>query len=399
MINMSCGQTSLHPECLKALSQQIYQPIYYPDYWSTEIAVVDMLRKICHTQNDVLLMAGSATYGEEAALMSLLEPGDKVLTVNSGMYGQVLTDLTRIVGAQPVELKVEEGKGVDVSIIRHHLELDPGIKMVALAYADTSQGSLNPVPEIGKMMKDFPDTLLMVDAVSALAAMELRLDDWRIDICCTSPQKCVNAPQGLAIVFVSNRAWNVIKARNVPINSLCMDLTVWKEYHDGVRAASTTGQWQDISTVTTKSIHGPSPSYSLVYGLKASLEAILIEGLENVYRRHTAASKAIRAALRALGLGVKADEEVAAPMATTIVFPGPVDWTNFSSKMLVEHGIAIAGGFRIGNMGFVADPRYVIPTIAALESTLLDSGFPVEPGAGVKAAEAVFREASKLQDI
>ncbi|HBG74000.1 MAG: hypothetical protein A2X25_02335 [Chloroflexi bacterium GWB2_49_20] len=399
MINMSCGQTSLNPECLKALSKQIFQPIYYPEYWSTEIAVVDMLRKICHTQNDVLLMAGSATYGEEAAMLSLLEPGDKVLTVNSGMYGQVLTDLTKIVGAQPIEIKVEEGKSVEPSIIRDQLELDPEIKMVALVYADTSQGTVNPVPEIGDMMRDFPDVLLMVDAVSALAALELRLDEWRIDICCTSPQKCVNAPQGLAIVFVSNRAWAVIKDRKTPINSLCMDLTVWKEYHDGVRVASTTGQWQDISTVTTKCVHGPSPSYSLVYGLKASLEAILFEGLENVYHRHSSASKAIRVALRALGLGVKADEEVAAPMATTIVFPKPVDWTKFASKMLMDYGIAIAGDFRIGNMGFVADPRYVIPTIAALESTLLDFGFPVELGAGVKAAHCVFEETYNFQEI
>jgi aspartate aminotransferase-like enzyme len=92
-LNMSCGQTSLYPECLSALGEQVFQPIYYPEYWKTEIAAIDMLREICHTRNDVLLMAGSATYGEEAALLSLLEPQDKVLTVNSGMNGQVLTEL------------------------------------------------------------------------------------------------------------------------------------------------------------------------------------------------------------------------------------------------------------------------------------------------------------------
>lgn len=390
--NMSCGQTSLYPECLTALGEQIYQPIYYPEYWRTEIAVVDMLQEICHTRNDVLLLDGSATYGEEAAMLSLLEPGQKVLTVNSGMYGQVLTELAGIVGARPVEIKVAEGGAVRPEAIRRKLQDDPEIKMVAVVYADTSQGSVNPVPEIGEMLKDYPEVLFMVDAVSALTAMELRLDDWRIDVCCTSPQKCVNAPQGLAIVIAGERAWKTIKNRKTAIPSLCLDLFVWKEYHDGVRAAYNSGRWNDISTVTTKAIHGPSPSYTLVRGLKASLEAIMKEGLTSVYRRHRVAARAVREAVRALGLAVKADESVAAPMTTSLVFPRPLDWTAFSGKMLEEHGIALAAGFRIGNMGLVADPRYVIPTIAALEQTLRSMGWDVELGAGVRAAQRVFAE-------
>jgi aspartate aminotransferase-like enzyme len=394
-LNMSCGQTSLYPECQTALGEQIYQPIYYPEYWATEIAVVDMLREICHTHNDVLLMAGSATYGEEAAMLSLLEPHEKVLTVNSGMYGQVLTELAGIVGAQAVEIKIKEGDAVRPDAIRRKLESDREIKMVAAVYADTSQGSMNPVAEIGEMLQDFPNVLFMVDAVSALTALELRIDDWRIDVCCTSPQKCVNAPQGLAIVVAGDRVWKKIESRRTPIHSLCLDLGVWKEYHDGVRAAFSSGRWQDISTVTTKAIHGPSPSYTLVRGLKASLEAILKEGLENVYHRHRIAAKAVREAVRALGLQVKAGESVAAPMTTTLVFPRPMDWTAFSQKMLEEHGIAIAAGFRIGNMGLAADPRQVIPTIAALEQTLRSMGWDVELGAGIRAAESVFAEDMK----
>ncbi len=394
-LNMSCGQTSLYPECLSALGSQVFQPIYYPEYWATEIAAIDMLREICHTRHDVLLLAGSATYGEEAAMLSLLEPQEKVLTVNSGMYGQVLTDLANIVGARAVELKVPEGQAVRPEAIRRALENDPEIAMVAVVYADTSQGSVNPVAEIGKMLQDFPNVLFMVDAVSALTAMELRVDDWRIDICCTSPQKCVNAPQGLAIVVAGERAWNKLKRRKTPIRSLCLDLYVWKEYHDGVRSAFDSGRWSDISTATTKAIHGPSPSYTLVRGLRASLEAILAEGLENVYHRHWVAARAVRQAVRALGLEVKADEAVAAPMTTTLVFPRPIDWTAFSQRMLEDHGIAIAAGFRIGNMGLAADPRHVIPTIAALEQTLRSMGWEVELGAGIRAAERVFAEHAK----
>ena len=390
-INMSCGQTSLYPEALRALSEQICQPIYYPEYWGTEIAVIDMLRQIAGTKNEVLLITGSATYGEEAAIMSILERGEKILTVNTGMYGRVLTDLADITGAKPVELKIEEGRSVSAQMIREKLAADPKIKMVAVVYADTSQGTVNPIREIGDMMKEFPDVLLMVDAVSALAAMPLCVDDWRIDVLCTSTQKCVNAPQGQAIVMVSDRVWDTIKKRKTPIMSLCMDLTVWKDYHDGVRKAYESGSWSDISTATTKAIHGPSPSYSLVRAAKASLEAILAEGLEHVYHRHEVASKAVREAVRALGLAVKAaDDSIAAPMTTTIVFPPDVEWTPLAREMLERHGIALAAGFRIGNMGLVADPRYVIPTIAALEETMATLGHEVEMGAGVRAAQKVF---------
>jgi aspartate aminotransferase-like enzyme len=390
---MSCGQTALYPETLAALAAQIDQPIYYPQYWAAEIAAINLLRRLAHTHNDVLLIAGSATYGEEAAMVSLLEPGDKVLTVNSGMYGQVLTELAAIVGAQPIEIRVPEGEAVSPEAIRAALEAEPGIKMVAVVYADTSQGSVNPIPAIGAMLRDFPEVLFLVDAVSALAAMELRVDDWRIDVCCTSPQKCVNAPQGLAIVIVSERAWRVLRARATPIRSLCLDLGVWREYHAGVRAAFESGQWQDISTVTQKCIHGPSPSYVLVRALKASLEAILAEGPEQVYRRHRVASQAVRAAVRALGLRPKAADAVAAPMTTTLVFPNDVDWTQFASTMLEQHGIAVAAGFRLGTMGQVADPRCVLPAIAALEQTLCALGYPVELGAGVAAAQRVFAAA------
>jgi len=389
-LNMSCGQTDLHPACLAALGRQLGTPIYYPPYWKLELETISLLRRLMHTENDVLLITGSATYGEEAAILSLMEPGQKVITANSGVYGQVLTDLVGITGGESIEIRVEEGKAVSPEQIRNVLLKEPEVVMVAAVHCDTSMGTVNPISEIGAMLAEFPQVLFMVDAVSALGALPLRVDEWRIDVCCTSPQKCVNGPQGVAIVSVSDKAWRAIEERNTPIHSLCLDLTVWRAYHDGVREAYESGQWTDISYATQKAIHGPSPSYVLVEGLKAALEAILEEGEEKVFARHELAARAVRAAIRAMGLKVKADEAVAAPVCTCIEFPGPVDWTRLASTMLEKHGIALAAGFRIGNMGLVADPRCILPTISALELTMRNLGYDVPAGAGLEAAREVF---------
>lgn len=393
-LNMSCGQTDLHPACLAALGRQLGTPIYYPPYWELELETISLLRRLMHTENDVLLITGSATYGEEAAILSIVEPGQKVITVNSGVYGQVLTELVNITGGEPIEIRIEEGKAVTPEQIRNALLKEPDVVMVAVVHCDTSMGTMNPIAEIGAVLTEFPDVLFMVDAVSALGAIELRVDEWRIDVCCTSPQKCVNGPQGVAIVSVSDKAWHTIEGRSTPINSLCLDLTVWRAYHDGVREAYESGQWTDISYATQKAIHGPSPSYVLVAALKAALEAILDEGEEKVFARHELAARAVREAIRAMGFKVKAEEAAAAPICTCIEFPEEVDWTELASTMLEEHGIALAAGFRIGNMGLAADPRCILPTISALELTMRKLGYDVPAGAGLEAARGVFAGAT-----
>jgi len=389
ILNMSCGQTALHPDVLKAMGTQIEGPIYYPPYWRLEIETIQCLQQVLNTSNDILLIAGSATYGEEAALMSLLEAGQKVLVVDSGMYGQVLIDLTRIVGCKALPLKPSPGHAITPEVIRAALAADPEIAMVAVVHCDTSTGIINPVGEIGELLKDeFPAVLLMVDAVSSVGAVEVRVDDWNIDICFTSAQKCINGPQGVAIVTVSRRAWEAIAGRRTPIPSLCLDLTVWKEYHDGVKKAYANKRWSDISTATVKAIHGPSPSYTLVAGLRAALKAILDEGLDKVFARHKIAARAVRAGLKAMGVKVFAHEGSAAPVSTALIFSDKVDWTELASKMFFERNIALASGFRIGTMGQSASNDYVLTVLRELEQVLAELGHPVT--SGLAAAQAVF---------
>ncbi|MCP4629509.1 MAG: alanine--glyoxylate aminotransferase family protein [bacterium] len=395
LLNMSCGQTALHPDALKAMGTQIEGPIYFPPYWRLEIETTEYLQQLLNTNNDILLIAGSATYGEEAALLSLLEAGQKVLVVDSGMYGQVLIDLTEIVGCSPVPLKPPTGRAVAPEMIRSALEADSEIAMVAVVHCDTSTGIINPLSEIGSLLKnDFQDVLFLVDAVSSAGAVEIRVDDWNIDLCITSAQKCINGPQGIAILSVSQHAWDVISGRSTPIQSLCLDLTVWKEYHDGVKHAYSMNKWSDISTATVKAIHGPSPSYTLVAGLHAALKAILGEGLKRVLARHEIAARAVRAGIRAMGIRILADEKSAAPVSTALIFSEEVDWTALASKIFFERNIALASGFRIGTMGQSACKDHVLTVLRELEQVLTEMGHSVL--SGIAAAQAVYSDEKEI---
>jgi alanine-glyoxylate transaminase/serine-glyoxylate transaminase/serine-pyruvate transaminase len=286
-------------------------------------------------------------------------------------------------------LKPPSGRAVTPEMIRSALEADPEIAMVAVVHCDTSTGIINPIGEIGTLLKNhFQDVIFLVDAVSSAGAVEVRVDDWNIDICFTSAQKCINGPQGIAIVTVSPFAWDVIARRNTPIKSLCLDLTVWQEYHNGVKHAYSKKEWSDISTATVKAIHGPSPSYTLVAGLRAALKAIIDEGLNWVFVRHEIAARAVRAGLRAMGIRVLADEENAAPVSTALIFPEAVDWTALASKMFFERDIALASGFRIGTMGQSACKDHVLAVLKELEQVLAELGHPVS--SGIAAAQAVY---------
>ena len=418
-LNLSCGQTDLYPAARRALSQALPDPIYYPPFYEVEGDCVAMLRALLHTECDVLLPVGSATYGEEAAFNSLLERGDVCVTVNTGLFGQVLTDLVTVVGATPAEIKLPPGTALTVDQARQALRDHPHAKMFAVVHLETTAGTLNPVRDIGAMIRDeFPHVLYLVDAVSSLTSEPLRIDEWGIDVCCSSSQKCVNAPQGIAIVTVGPRAWRAADRRATPIPGLCLDLITWRSWHHEQRearalargapateASGSSGSGGDGSAVDTsvtayKAAHGPSQSYSLLLALQGSLREIMREGPERVIARHAAAGRALRAGVRAMGLRVLASEPIAASCATCVVMPGDSFPTQeYMDTVWREHGIATAGGSgavaemgytgsRIGLMGFVANLDSVCAILRAMEQVLPRYGVPVNPGRAVAAAQA-----------
>jgi aspartate aminotransferase-like enzyme len=256
------------------------------------------------------------------------------------------------------------------------------------------------------MTAEFPGALYLVDAMSAFAALELDVDHWGIDILCTTTQKALNAPQGIAIVAVSDRAWDRVGRRQVPIASLCLDLTYWRGYHQSMRYSkenwSAPGSYGKGPQRSSRSIHGPSGSYVLSKALKASLDEIQDEGEQNVIRRHRVASRALREGVRAMGLSTLASEDNASPTSTCVHVGGDeFDVQVFARMMYEEYGIVTSGGspnlasgayvgFRVGTMGQSASREYVLAFLAALEEVMPRLGYAAHKGAALSAAQAIF---------
>jgi aspartate aminotransferase-like enzyme len=400
--NLSAGQSPLSHGALEALKRQIDTPIYYPEYWQAELKAASLLQELLGTRSDVYLITGNATLGIEAAFSNLFSLGETVITLNGGVFGQVLSEIARCCGMNPIEWQIPYGRPVDLGRFEIFLRTHPEARGVALTHVETTTGVEFPITEIAALVKDH-NLYLIVDAVSSLGAQPVEMDRLGIDVCISSGQKALNASQGVVIVALSERAWRAIETSPDPYPGVCLNLSVWKEYRQN-NVVEMLKAWQShapIKSVRSKVIHGPSPAATLVHALLGALEDIFREGTEKVYQRHLWAAKAVRTGVRALGLAVLADESVAARTVTTVLLPEAVDELELRRSMLEKYNIALGGGpseiginaIRIGSMGLGAHPHMQLPALDALGRCLLSLGHPCIDNAGALAAEYIFSEA------
>ncbi len=403
MINMSAGQAMMSPSCLRELSRQMETTIYYPPYWDLEETVLGQCQELLATQAEVLLVAGSATYGEEAAMRSMLQPGERVVVVSGGVFGAVASALLRIIGCEPIEVATPFGAPLELARVEEALAGPPVRAMMAVA-VETSTGTRYPIEQLGALARRH-GALFMVDAISALVAAEFRMDEWGVDVCFASPQKCISGPQGVAIVAVSRRAWEAVESNPRANTSLCLDLSVWRRYHE-VKVKAMNRAWREGKPQPRpmgRAPHEVSPSGPVVRGLHGALDDIFAEGLAHVRRRHQVCSAAVRAAVRALGLRLVAgSDEIAAPSVTVAYLPAGVYERDFRAYLMQETGVVVANGeigddnIRIGTMGWGAQKHFVLTTLQALEKALAHFGWRFKPGCGVAAGRAAFSAAPDI---
>lgn len=391
-ILMIPGPTEMPFPVIQALNQP--PSIQYDRTFDDEVLepTTAALREVFQTRHEVILLPGSGRTALEAGAVSVIEPGDRVLVVGAGQFGLLMREIMARVGAELTELTVELGRPLDLErLAAEARRIRP--KAITLVHNETSTGTTYPAAEVGRIAREV-DALFLLDTVSSLAGIDVRTDEWGVDLCMTGSQKCLAAPLGMALVSVGPRAWSAMERRRRKATSYAYDLLRWKELWvsesrgGGVRAGAPRRQPVSIPT-------------HLTAAMAAAVRLILDEGLAHRFRRHEVAAAALRAGLQAMQLEMFPDPPVWSNTVSCVRIPQDLEPEAVVGRMREEHGILIGTGLaelrtttlRIGTMGIVASPQYVLPTVSALELTLRDLGFKANPGAGVSAAQQIFAEA------
>jgi aspartate aminotransferase-like enzyme len=339
--------------------------------------------------DEVIVMPGSGRTSLEAGAVSVIEPGDRVLVIVAGVFGQLMRGIMTRVGAEVTEFAVEWGRPIDLGRLEREIErVRP--KALTLVHNETSTGTTYPAAEVGRLVKRH-GALFLLDTVSSLAGIEVATAAWGVDLNMTGSQKCLAAPLGLTLVAVSQAAWEAMERRKQPASSLVYDLARWREQWI---PASRGGQVPD-GAPRRQPISIPT---HLTAALGAAVALIREEGLPHRFARHHAAGRAFRAGLDAMRLAMFPDPSLCSDTVSCFRTPDGIDPARVVTHMRDRHGILIGTGLdkirtstlRVGHMGITASPLYVLPTLSALEMTLRDLGYRTEAGAGVAAAQAVF---------
>jgi aspartate aminotransferase-like enzyme len=354
------GPTPCPPEVLKALAWQMVNH-RGPEFHQLITNVTADLKKVFQTKNDVLLLTGSGTGGLEAAVANMLSPGDKVLSVSIGVFGDRFAGIAKEFGADVIPLKVKWGKAADPDEIKKAMKDNPDVKAVLVTHNETSTGVTNDLQVISKVVKD-AGKLLIVDAISSLGSINLPVDEWRCDVVVSASQKGWMVPPGMAMVSVSPEAWQAHAVAEMP--RFYWDFTRAKKYFDEKKE----NPW--------------TPAISIVYGFSIALKMIMQEGIENVFTRHARVGKMMRDGIKKLGLPLFADPAHASNTVTAVVIPPGLDDKKMRQILREEYKVVLAGGqqtldgkiFRIGHLGMV-DEKDVKEIISAIEKVLPLAGF------------------------
>src|SRR5688572_10827808 len=373
---LGSGPSNPEPRVLRALGMPLIGQ-FDPAFTAIMDEVSELSRLVFRTANRrAFPVSGSSRSGLEAALASLIEPGDRVIVGNFGRFGDLFCEIARRYGAEVDAVDVEWGRMVEPDEIVKRLRARPA-KLVAIVHADTSTGIVQPLAEIGAACREH-DALLVVDAVLSLGGCRVETNAWNVDVSVSGLQKCLGGPSGMAPLTYNERAEAVMHARRAAPATNYLDLLQLQAYWGPDRLN-----------------HHTAPT-SMVYALREALRIVDEEGLEARWERHRRANDALVAGLEAMGLTLYGDRRYKAPMITLVNVPVGVDEAGVRQQLLEEHAIEIMAAFgplngkvwRIGLMGYNARIENALTVLAALETVLTSRGFAVPPGAGVEAARA-----------
>ena len=363
------GPTTVHPRVLSAMSKAVvnHRSEKYGDILTE---TTELMSKVFKTPEKSYLLTGSGTAAMEAAVANTVAPGEKILNVVGGKFGERLMKIAQTHGIETKELAVEWGTAVTPKAIQEALDEDEDIKAVTVVHNETSTGVAAPIKEIGKVMRNY-DALYLVDTVSSLGGDYVNVADYGIDVCFTGSQKCIAAPPGMAAITLSDDAWKAVD--KVDTNTFYLDM----------KAVKKSGNKVPPETPYT-------PSVSLTYAMNEALKMVIEEGVDERVERHHKAAKASVKAVKALGLELFADEAVSSATVTAVKMPEGITDAEFRGTARDKYGVELAGGqdhlkgnvFRIGHMGNISY-KELLQTFGAIGMTLKGLDVIDDAGAGV----------------
>jgi len=393
-ILMIPGPTEIPFPVLQAMNQP---PVIQYDT-SFDVNVLEpinlALKQVFKTERgEVIMMPGSGKTALESSSLSMVEPGDRVLVIVAGVFGQLMAAVMGRIGAEVTEFVAEWGQPIDLAKLEREIDrVKP--KLVTMVHNETSTGTTYPAAEVGRIVKGH-GALFLLDTVSSIAGIDVRTDGWGVDLNMTGSQKCLAAPLGMAIIGVTPPAWDAMERRKHKATSFVYDLLRWR---DSWIPASRGGKVPDGG----KRMQPISMPTQLTHALGVAVRLVLDEGLEARFRRHAVAGRAFRAGVEAMRLEMFSDKSIQSDTVSCVKTPAGIEPAAVVTHMRQHFGILIGTGLdkirtttlRIGHMGITASPLYVLQTLSALEMALRELGYRSEAGAGVAAAQAIFADSA-----
>jgi (S)-ureidoglycine-glyoxylate aminotransferase len=392
---MGPGPINIHPRVLRAMSVQLLGQ-FDPEFTAYMNQTMALYRQVFETQNQwTFLVDGTSRAGIEAALVSVLAPGEDVVILNAGRFGLLLMEIAERCGARVTAVEGDWGQIVDPGAVEAAIKrVRP--RMVAAVYGDTSTTTAQPIAPIGALCRQY-DALLYVDATATLSGMPAPVDAWGADIVSAGLQKCLGGPSGSAPITVSDRAAEHIFSRRHVERGLARGGT---DRANGARIAS---NYFDLAMImdywSDRRLNHHTEAATMLFAARECARVTLEEGLQARFARHATAGRAVVAAAEAMGLEVFGDPAYRMTNVTALNIPPGVDGERVRARMRTDFEIEIGTAFgplagkvwRIGAMGVNARKHAVLTTFAALETVLRQEGFGFQAGAGVDAALSVYQ--------
>lgn len=361
-LNYAPGPSEVRENVRLARSQKTTNPDIDVEFVEFYKNTCDKMGKIIDTKNDIYILSGEGILGLEAACASLTEPGDRVLVIGNGIYGDGFADFVSMYGGEVVLYSKEYSKGIDIDELRKFLQKDSNFKYATLVHCDTPTGVLNDVGSICPILKEY-GIITVVDSVAGMVGEKLKVDDWSIDIALGGSQKAISAPAGLTIVSVSDDAKKVIKNRKTNVTGFYCNLLIWEGYYE-------------------KKYFPYTMPISDIIGLDRALDNILDEGIENVLDRHEKIASAVRKSVEEYGLELFLEKDYSNTV-TALKIPESIGGLNLRNQILNDYNTLIATSLaeyedkilRIGHMGENAVLSKILYILNVVDNGLRTLGF------------------------